>query len=195
MKKKFIALIILFVVIVGGYAGLYTYAKTVVIPEQIKSAKKDLAAINNDIGSDNNISSNQSMNGFTNMDISVIPGSERKKIADQMRTNPNQRLNTIDKLSTDSHFVDLYAFMYNLIFMGNAAKDMKDMFATNAQVENSMDSFVDLINIKIPDDIEKGDNKALTADYSRLNELIKENQQMKLEDRIQIQNFITDLGE
>jgi hypothetical protein len=78
--------------------------------------------------------------------------------------------------------------------MGNTAKDMKDMFGTNAQVENSMDSFVDLINIKIPDDIEKGDNKALTADYSRLNELIKENQQMKLEDRIQIQNFITDLG-
>ena len=181
-------------VIVGGYAGLYAYTKTVVVPEQIKSAKKDLANINHDIESENKISSNQSMNGFTNIDISLIPASERKKIADQMRGTPNQRINTVNKLSMDSKFVDSYSLMYELTFMGNAAKDMKDMFATNVQVEHSINSAIDMITTKIPDDLEKGDNKALKADYTRLDDLKKENQELKLEDTAQIQKFITDLG-
>ena len=121
--------------------------------------REDLKNMDRDVNSYNKTSTNTSMNSFNNINLAIIPTSERKKIADQMRTNPNKRLNTVDRLSSQGPIVQLYCLLYYLVFEFDAARDMNEMFSYSAVSENNSNNFMNLVGTKIPDDIEKGDNK------------------------------------
>jgi len=190
MKKKYLALLILIIILIGSYAAVFAYAKVIMIPNQLKMSKEDLNNMNMDLNSYNKTNSGID---FGNVDLAMLPASERKNIADQMRSNPNQRLNSIDKLSADSPITDLFIGFYYLVFEGDAAADMKDMAHDYADVENNSNQFQDIMGTTLPDDIEKGDTKAVAADNVRINELLKENQHLNMVARDQTQKFINDL--
>lgn len=190
MNKKYLALLILIVLLIGSYAAVFAYAKAIMIPHQLKMSKEDLNNMNMDLNSYNKTNSSVD---FGNVDLSMLPASERKKIADQMRSNSNQRLNSINKLSVDSPITDMFAGFYYLVFEGDAATDMKDMAKYYADVENNSNKFQDLMGTTLPDDIERGDTEAVVADNVRMNELLKENQRLNMVARDQTQKFINDL--
>lgn len=190
MKKKYLALLVL---LVGSYAAVFAYAKVIVIPEQLKSAKEDLKNMDMDVNSYNKTSTNTSMNSFNNINLAMIPAGERKKIADQMRTTPNKRLNTVDRLSSEGPTVQLYCLLYSLVFEFDAARDMNEMFSYSDVSENNSNNFMNLVGTKIPDDIERGDNKAVSDDYAKLDELMEENQHLNIVMRDLTQKIINDL--
>lgn len=190
MKKKYLALLILIVLLIGSYAAVFAYAKVIMIPNQLKISKEDLNNMNMDLNSYNKTNSEVD---FGNIDLAMLPASERKNIADQMRSNPNQRLNSINKLSADSPITDMFIGFYYLVFEGDAAADMKDMANYYADIENNSNQFQDLIGTTLPDDIEKGDTKAVAADNVRMKELLKENQRLNMVARDQTQKLINDL--
>lgn len=190
MKKKYLALLILIVLLIGSYAAVFAYAKVIMIPEQLKISKEDLNNMNMDLNSYNKTNSDFDF-GYT--DLAMLPASERKNIADQMRSNPNQRLNSMDKLSSSSLITDMFIGVYYLVFEGDAAADMKDMANYYSDVENNSNQFQDLIGTTLPDDIEKGDTKAVAADNVRMKELLKENQRLNMVARDQTQKLINDL--
>ncbi|UTB31493.1 MAG: hypothetical protein NKF70_08000 [Methanobacterium sp. ERen5] len=177
----------------GSYAAVFTYAKVIVIPEQLKSAKEDLGNMDMDINSYNKTSPNSNMNSFNNINLAMIPVGERKKIADQMRTNPNKRLNTVDRLSSEGPTVQMYCLLYYLVFEFDAARDMNEMFSYADVSENNSNNFMNLVGTKIPDDIERGDNNAVSDDYAKLDELLKENQHLNVVARDLTQKLINDL--
>lgn len=193
MKKKYLALLVLLVLLVGSYAAVFAYAKVIIIPEQLKSAKEDLKNMDMDVNSYNKTSTNTSMNSFNNINLAMIPAGERKKIADQMRTTPNKRLNTVDRLSSEGPTVQLYCLLYSLVFEFDAARDMNEMFSYADASENNSNNFMNLMGTKIPDDIESGDNKAVSNDYAKLDELMEENQHLNMVMRDLTQKIINDL--
>jgi hypothetical protein len=192
MKKMYLALLILVILLVGSYAALFAYAKFIVIPEQLKHSKEDLKNMNMDLNSSSKVNTPID---FGNVDLTMLPASERKNIADQMRSNPNQRINTINKLSSmDSPIAQLYIWLYYLVFEFDAAEDMKEMVIYQTQVENTINQLQDFMGTKLPDDIEKGDTKAVTADNTKINELLKEIQKLNIIARDHTQKFVKDLG-
>lgn len=103
MNKKIIALIVLVVVIAGGYASYYAYASMVLIPEDLKMLKSEFDATNNpgipesEIKAlENSASMVESYNA-----LSMVSQSERDSISQQLTSDNGNYSILITELKTN----------------------------------------------------------------------------------------------
>ncbi|HIH61262.1 MAG TPA: hypothetical protein HA298_01035 [Methanobacteriales archaeon] len=171
MDKKYWALIIVLVLVVGGYASYYAYAMTTLVPKDLKTFKDDLKAMEEPFITPSEIKEMEEIRSMLEgVDLKVIPAEERKKIADEIRSEiPLKELQEF-KYNCSSNREDV-AFRYDVLLMGDVAKDIREVYSKD--VEEKAEKLITLMN-KMADDFEKGDTEALKADIDEFIKLGKE---------------------
>lgn len=194
MDNKKLALIILVVVVVGAYASYYAYASMVLIPEDKKVFKDELASLGNVSSSDADIAQmEQAASQIESIDLTVIPAAERKTLADQMRSDPffttwNASIAELKQNITRNQEI---ASRYDLLLKGNVANNIRSIYSQDlvAKVEALGPIFE-----KIPNDLEKGDGAAYARDVRELAKSMKELQQQLIISKAKLETVVNELG-
>jgi len=174
MNKKLAALIIVLVIVVGGYLGYYAYAMTTLVPEDLKTFKSELKSVEEPFLTSAEIKEMKELSSMLEgTDLKVIPQEERKKMADELRKdyfgNMTKEFQEF-KYNCTRNREDV-AFRYDILLMGDVASDIREVYSKD--IEQKMEKLVNLTN-KMPDDFERGDTEAFKADIDELVKLMEE---------------------
>jgi hypothetical protein len=193
MNKKIIALIVLVVVIAGGYATYYAYASMVLIPEDLKVLKSEFNATSNpgipesDIKElENSASMVENYNA-----LSLISQSERNTMAEQI-TSDIGNYSTI-RIELENNFTSNQeiAQRYDLMLKGDVAKELRlaytnETIAILDQMKNNTE--------KQAADIKSGDSKAYANDLREFAKLARQLNSNIEQARTHLQNTINQLS-
>ncbi len=193
MNKKIIALIVLVVVIAGGYASYYAYASMVLIPEDLKMLKSEFDATNNpgipesEIKAlENSASMVESYNA-----LSMVSQSERDSISQQLTSDNGNYSILITELKTNFTANQELAQRYDLLLKADVAKELRLAY-TNETV-----TILDQMKInteKQAADIKSGDSKAYANDLREFASLSRQLNSNLEQARTHLQNTINKLG-
>lgn len=172
MDKKYWVLVIVLVLVVGGYAGYYAYAMTTLVPKDLKTFKNDLKAAEEPIITPSQIKEmEEAKSMLEGVDLKVIPAEERKKGAEEYFKNP-ELLKKLQELKYNcSRNREDVAFRYDVLLMGDVAKDIREVYSKD--IEEKTEKLYTISN-KMGDDLEKGDTEAFKADIDEVIRLFKE---------------------
>ncbi len=194
MDKKVIALIVLAVVIVGGYAAYYTYATMVIIPEDVQLLKEELDAASTPFINESDIESlENSANLIESYDaLSLMPQSERDMVAQNITSGISgasiDQLNKIKQNFTENRE---RAQKYDYLFKGDVANDIRQAYSD--QLFDLVDQMIVLLN-KSATDVRSGNSQAFANDLRELAKLAREMNQYQEQIKIHLQDAVTKLG-
>lgn len=188
-----IAVVILLLLVI--YGGFYAFMSVVMVPEDVKLIKDELKSLENATFPESEIKEMETIaNQIQNSpSLKQIPQSERTKMANDMRNDPtiSSMNNTIKEIKENATVNRELAVRYDLIFKGNVANDLRSIYS-----QQLLDICQNMSNTiqKLPNDIENGDNTAIANDFRELAKLCKEYNIMIAQDKVKLQNMITNLG-
>lgn len=195
INKKMIALIAVVVVIVGGYASYYTYASTYLIPKDVKVFKDELKSMEGAPIPEKNITEMETLANHIQKlpSLKVVPLSERKKMANEMRNDPyfTYMNSTIDEINENFTNNQIIASKYDILLKGDVANNIRDVY--NVQIIDLVKNMTRTYQ-KMPNDIEKGDNNAYANDFRELAKYGRELNVIAVKDKTKLQNIINSLG-
>lgn len=171
MDKKILALIIVLVLVVGGYVGYYAYAMITLVPKDLREFRGELKAAEEPIIKTSDIKEMEEVKSMLEgVDLKAIPAEERRQRAQELR-DPALLKEFQEAKHNCTVNREEVAFRYDLLLMGDVAKDIREVYSKD--IEEKMGKLVDLMN-KMADDFEKGDTEAFKADIDEFIKLSKE---------------------
>ncbi|MBM4240524.1 MAG: hypothetical protein FJ150_02460 [Euryarchaeota archaeon] len=193
MDKKVLALIILAVVIVGGYTSYYAYASIYLIPEDLKVFKDDLKSLENSTFPAENITEMEQAasvigNGSS---LQLIPAAERKKMADDLRNQLKPMQSQFEEFKQNFTNNREIASRYELIFKGNVANEIRAAYSD--EIINLTDRVIKNLQ-KMAIDLENGDNVAYANDIREFANLMREYNKLAADAEARLQNVVNSLG-
>lgn len=195
MNKSVLAVIIIAVVLVGGYVGFYAYEKNYAMPGDLKVFKDQLSSINDTSNMDNEIAAlNKTADKIENYSsLKLIPLSERQKIANDLRNSPsiNSSESQFENFRQNVTNNQKIASRYDYILMGNTANDIRGIYG--AEMQDTLEKAVNIMN-KIPGDFEGGDNKVVANDFRELADTAKTLKSQIEDSKTRLQGVINELG-
>lgn len=195
MNKSVLAVIIIAVVLVGGYVGFYAYEKNYAMPGDLKVFKEQLSSINDTSNMDNEIAAlNKTADKIENYSsLKNIPLSERQKIANDLRNSPsiNSSESQFENFRQNVTNNQKIASRYDYILMGNTANDIRGIYG--AEMQDTLEKAVNIMN-KIPGDFEGGDNKVVANDFRELADTAKTLKSQIEDSKTRLQGVINELG-
>lgn len=172
MNKKTIALIIVLVVIVGGYASYYAYASMVIIPEDLKTFQSELDAASKPFINESQLKEmeNQADTIENYNALSLIPQSERDKIAENLTVSESGKaeLEEIKQNFTSNRNT---ASRYDLLFKGDVANNIR--LAYDQKIFDIINQMIANLD-KQKTDIKNGDSTAWANDLREFVKLARE---------------------
>ncbi|MEN6293088.1 MAG: hypothetical protein ABFC34_11070 [Methanobacterium sp.] len=195
MNKKIIVLIALAMVIVGGYASYYTYASTVIVPDDVKVFKDELKSIETDPIPESDITElEKEANQIQNLpSLKIIPLSERKKMASDMKKDPffTSMNSTMAELNENITINQEIASRYDIMMKGDVANNIRTIYSE--QMVDLMQNMTKTIQ-KMPSDFESGDNIAIANDLRKLAKIGRDLNKLAAEDKPKLNDIIKSLG-
>lgn len=194
MDKKVIALILLAVVIVGGYASYYAYATIVIIPEDLKTLKEELDAASTPFINESSI---EDLEYYANViesydALSLMSQSERDVLAQNLTRSTSgasiEELNRIKQNFTENRD---RAQKYDYLFKSDVANDIR--MAYSDELFDLVDQLIALNN-KMATDIKNGDSQAFANDMREMAKLGRELNNYQEQIKIHLQDAVTKLG-
>ncbi len=194
MNKKILALLIVAVLIIGGYAAFYVFQSLYAIPEDVKVFKDELKSIENAPIPEKDIKeletlANQIENGPS---LKIIPKSERTKMANDMRNDPffTSINSTVDEIKQNVTNNLEIASRYDLLLKGDVANNIRGIYSQKLiSLAEDMQKIIE----KIPNNFENGDNTALANDLRELARLGREMNTLAAQNKGKLNDIIKSL--
>lgn len=170
MNKRELLLVIIVVgcvvLVAGSYGCYYAYASMVLIPEDLNTFKSELNSINNSvIIPESDIQQIDTLaDKFESGELVLVSASQRKTVADNMRSDPsfNSLNSTLLKVKEDFAVNREIASRYDFILKEDVANDIRSIYSDD-YVQTADD--IRRIYQKMPTDFENGDKSVILADF------------------------------
>ncbi|MGF7119219.1 hypothetical protein [Methanobacterium oryzae] len=191
MNKKILALLIVGVILLGGYVSYYAYATTVMMPEDLNTFKDELNSVSEPFINESDLKDlNNTINLIEKYDaLSLMSQSQRNEMAENM-TNGIQ-MDELEELKQNFTENRDRAQRYDLILKGDVAQEIRLTYDQEILIIG--DELIANIN-KQASDIKKGDSKAYANDLREFINLNKELESLRQEAKGHLETIVTELG-
>ncbi len=194
MSKKLIALIILLVAVIGVYGTYYVYATTVLIPGDLIGFKNDYNSIQNppiDQETIDEINSSTAEFQSGSVSLSDIPQSQRQQIANNLTSSMQPLQSQLESINQSFQNNNGIATRYDLIFKGNVANEIRQVYSDNAT--NMLTNMSIIIN-NMATDMANGNTTAYVNDVQQFVSLGQQFNNLTTTDKPKLHDIITQLS-
>ncbi len=195
MSKKFLALIIIIIAVIGIYGLFYAVASTVLVPMQLNGFKSQLDAVSTNPGIDDStitlMESQAALIGNTTP-LTSMSQDQRTATASFMNSTPTPTgLN--QSFTQYESYNNYVAWEYDLMFKGNVANSIRNMTGNYENI-SSYSNQLSTIHQKMITDFQNGDSKAYADDLRNTADTMKQYNNENAELKTQLQTIINQLG-